>query len=141
MNELIGWLKELAVFILMCEIILSFSPNAVYKRYIKPFVGLIMLLRITSFLFGAVEIDWNQRVQEIFSDYEQSVNRYLENAPIVQQEDSVKERLMEVMQENDVEYNANIEEILEIEENKILKEDITIIEDVIISPIKIGELE
>lgn len=141
MNDLVSWLKELAVFIVICETILSFTPNAVYKRYIKPFVGLIMLLRITSFLFGAVEIDWNQRINEIFTDYEQSVNCYLENASIVKQEDAVTERLNEVTQEYGAEHPGDIEKMLEMEENIILNEDITIIEDIVISPIKIGEIE
>lgn len=141
MNDLVSWLKELAVFIVICETILSFTPNAVYKRYIKPFVGLIMLLRITSFLFGAVEIDWNQRINEIFTDYEQSVNCYLENASIVKLEDAVTERLNEVTQEYGAEHPGDIEKMLEMEENIILNEDITIIEDIVISPIKIGEIE
>ena len=55
--KLVSWLKELAVFIVICETILSFSPTGVYKRYIKPFVGLILLLRISAFLIGTVEVD------------------------------------------------------------------------------------
>ena len=49
----------------------------------KPFVGLILLLRIAVFLVGTVEVDWNSRVSEVFDYYEQSVNSYLETYPVV----------------------------------------------------------
>ena len=90
MDGLVSWLKELAVFIVICETILSFSPTGVYKRYIKPFVGLILLLRISAFLIGTVEVDWNKRISEVFSGYEQSVSRYLENIPVVEPENDEK---------------------------------------------------
>ena len=62
MDGLVDWLKELAVFIVICETLLSFSPNGVYKRYIKPFVGLILLLRISAFLIGTVgTLLWGER--------------------------------------------------------------------------------
>lgn len=123
MDGLVSWLKELAVFIVVCETILSFSPNGMYKRYIKPFVGLILLLRISAFLFGTVEVDWNKRIDEVFGGYEQSVSRYLENMPVVDMENSENKRLQYSM-------NGN-------EENE-LKHDLINIDDVIISPIEIG---
>lgn len=123
MDGLVSWLKELAVFIVVCETILSFSPNGMYKRYIKPFVGLILLLRISAFLFGTVEVDWNKRIDEVFGGYEQSVSRYLENMPVVDMENSENKRLQYSM-------NGN--------EEKELKHDLINIDDVIISPIEIG---
>lgn len=123
MDGLVSWLKELAVFIVVCETILSFSPNGMYKRYIKPFVGLILLLRISAFLFGTVEVDWNKRIDEVFGGYEQSVSRYLENMPVVDMENSENKRLQ---------YNMNGNEKNE------LKHDLINIDDVIISPIEIG---
>lgn len=111
LNELVEWLKHIAVFMILCETMLSFSPTKMYKRYIKPFVGLILLLRIAVFLVGAVEIDWNERVSEVFDHYEQSVSRYLEVYPII--DDNT--------------------------ENKKLNEDITNVLDVKIENIKIGE--
>ena len=85
MDGLVLWLKELAVFIVVCETILSFSPSGVYKKYIKPFVGLILLLRISAFLFGTIEVDWNERIDAVFNEYEQSVSRYLENVPVIEE--------------------------------------------------------
>lgn len=115
MDGLVEWLKELAVFIVLCETILSFSPSGVYKRYIKPFVGLIVLLRISSLLIGTVEVDWNERVNTIFSGYEQSVSQYLENVPVVEEED--------------IENNGDFK----------LKDDLIKVDEIIISPIEIGE--
>ena len=86
LNGVVDWLKELTIFMVICETILSFSPTAGYKRYIKPFVGLIVLLWITSFLFGAIEIDWSSRVEDIFSEYEQAVSHYLDNVPLVEED-------------------------------------------------------
>lgn len=111
LNELVEWLKHIAVFMILCETMLSFSPTKTYKRYIKPFVGLVLLLRIAVFLVGAVEIDWNERVSEVFDHYEQSVSRYLEAYPII---------------------DKNTEDIK-------LNEDITNVLDVKIENIKIGE--
>lgn len=85
LNELVEWLKHIAVFMILCETMLSFSPTKAYKRYIKPFVGLVLLLRIAVFLVGTVEIDWNERVSEVFDHYEQSVSRYLEVYPVIEE--------------------------------------------------------
>ena len=120
MDGLILWLKELAVFIVICETILSFSPSGVYKRYIKPFVGLILLLRISAFLIGTVEVDWNKRIDEVFAGYEQSVSLYLENVPIVEADE---ESYFSI-------YNDT--------SNKELKQELINIEKVVISPIAVG---
>lgn len=121
MDGLVSWLKELAVFIVICETILSFTPTGVFKRYIKPFVGLILLLRISAFLIGTVEVDWNKRIEEVFDGYEQSVSRYLENMPVVEITDEEKE-----------------ENIYAYENDKQLKQDLIKIDKIMISPINIG---
>lgn len=123
MDGLVSWLKELAVFIVICETILSFSPTGVYKRYIKPFVGLILLLRISAFLIGTVEVDWNKRISEVFSGYEQSVSRYLENIPVVEPENDESAVLQYSTEDNG---------------SGELKQDLINIEEVIVSPIEIG---
>lgn len=113
MVELVEWLKRITIFMILCETILSFSPSKGYRRYIKPFVGMILLFRITVFLFGAIEIDWNKKVEEVFDHYEQSVSQYLENNSVVDEE--LKE--------------------------EILNENITNISNISIGKIKIGEEE
>ena len=123
MDGLVSWLKELAVFIVICETILSFSPTGVYKRYIKPFVGLILLLRISAFLIGTVEVDWNKRISEVFSGYEQSVSRYLENIPVVDPENDESAILQYSTEDNG---------------SGELKQDLINIEEVVVSPIEIG---
>ena len=106
LDSLVEWLKELTIFMVICETILSFAPTSTYKRY--------------SFFFGGVEIDWNQRVHTIFDEYEQSVSRYLENVPIVEVDENKYEE-----EKEDEKLNANIINI----------------EDVVVNPIKIGEIE
>lgn len=107
LNELVEWLKHIAVFMILCETMLSFSPTKTYKRYIKPFVGLILLLRIAVFLVGTVEIDWDKRVTEVFDRYEQSVSQYLEIYPVVAET------------EKDNKLNEDITNILEVEIDEI----------------------
>ena len=124
MDGLVMWLKELAVFIVVCETILSFSPSGVYKKYIKPFVGLILLLRISAFLFGTIEVDWNERIDAVFNDYEQSVSTYLENVPIIEE--------ISEQQEDSLVYDT-------LQDKEKLKEDIIKVERIIVSPIEIGE--
>ena len=126
MDGLVDWLKELAVFIVICETLLSFSPNGVYKRYIKPFVGLILLLRISAFLIGTVEVDWNKRIDEVFSGYEESVSRYLENIPVVEDETD----------ENSI-YRVSPDNMTEGDGDKF-KQDLINIDKIAISPIEIG---
>lgn len=113
LNELVEWLKHIAIFMILCETLLSFSPTKTFKRYIKPFVGLILLLRIAVFLVGTASIDWNSRVTEVFDNYEQSVSRYLEIYPVVSKKD----------------------------ENEKLNEDIISVREINIDSIKIGGLE
>ena len=124
LNGVVDWLKELTIFMVICETILSFSPTTGYKRYIKPFVGLIVLLWITSFLFGAVELDWSNRVEDIFSEYEQSVSHYLENIPVVE-EDSRETSVF----------------LQSADSGEKLKGDIINIDNITISPIEIGAIE
>lgn len=113
MEEFVEWLKQLAVFMILCETILSFAPTQTYKRYIKPFVGMILLFRITVFLFGAAQVDWNRRVENMFEHYEQSISSYLD-----------KEAIMD-----------------EYSKNNILNENITNIQSVSIDKIRIGDVE
>ncbi len=123
MDGLVSWLKDLAVFIVICETILSFSPNGVYKRYIKPFVGLILLLRISAFLIGTVEVDWNKRIDDVFGGYEQSVSRYLENMPVVEAEDGENKEFR-------YDYGGNGDDKL--------KQNLISVDNIVISPIEIG---
>lgn len=113
MEEFVEWLKQLAVFMILCETILSFAPTQTYKRYIKPFMGMILLFRITVFLFGAAQVDWNRRVENMFEHYEQSISSYLD-----------KEAIMD-----------------EYSKNNILNENITNIQRVSIDKIRIGDVE
>lgn len=124
LNGVVDWLKELTIFMVICETILSFSPTAGYKRYIKPFVGLIVLFRITSFLFGAVEIDWSNRVEDIFSEYEQAVSHYLENIPVVEEDSRETSVFLQLS-----------------DSGEKLKGDIINIDNITISPIEIGAIE
>ena len=113
LNELVEWLKHMAVFMILCETMLSFSPTKSYNKYMKPFVGLILLLRIAVFLVGTVEIDWNSRVTEMFDYYEQSVNCYLESYPVV----------------------------MEKQEDEKLNQDITRVAEIKIKVVDVGGLE
>lgn len=124
MDGLVLWLKELAVFIVVCETILSFSPSGVYKKYIKPFVGLILLLRISAFLFGTIEVDWNERIDAVFNEYEQSVNRYLENVPVIEEISGQPEEVPK--------YDL-------VQEDEKLNDDSIKVDKIVVSPIRIGE--
>ena len=126
MDGLAAWLKELTVFVVICETLLSFTPNRMYKRYIKPFVGLILLLRISSFLFGTIEVDWNKRIEEVFAGYEESVSRYLENVPVVQTE-----------KDNDGSHSMFPDNFIEYDDEKS-KQNLINIDKIAISPIEIG---
>ena len=50
------------------------------------------MLRITVFLFGAVEVDWNKRVEDVFDHYERSISSYLDEQAIV--DEKIKNRML-----------------------------------------------
>ena len=129
LNGVVNWLKELTIFMVICETILSFAPTSAYKRYIKPFVGLILLLWITSFLFGEIHTDWNKKMEQIFIDYEQAVSHYLENVPLVEGEKKQKYQAEDFTLEYD------------FLENEKLNEYIIKVNEIVVSPIRIGEIE
>ena len=65
----------------------------------------------------------NKRISEVFSGYEQSVSRYLENIPVVEPENDESAILQYSTEDNG---------------SGELKQDLINIEEVIVSPIEIG---
>lgn len=94
LDEFVEWLKQLSIFMILCESILSFAPTQTYRRYIKPFVGMILLFRIVVFLIGAGGVNWDERVEEVLNRYENAISSYLEEEAVVE-EDFKKEILNE----------------------------------------------
>lgn len=94
LHEFVEWLKQLSVFMILCESILSFAPTQTYRRYIKPFVGMILLFRIVVFLIGTDEVNWDERVEMVLDQYENAISSYLEEEAIVE-EDFEREMLNE----------------------------------------------
>lgn len=94
LEELVEWMKQLAVFMVLCETILSFAPTLTYRRYIKPFIGLILLFRIVAFCAGISQTDWNGRVEEVLEQYERSISSYLDD-PFIVDDEFEKEKLNE----------------------------------------------
>ncbi len=113
LHEFVEWLKQLSIFMILCESILSFAPTQTYRRYIKPFVGMILLFRIVVFLIGAGEVNWDERVEEVLNRYENSISSYLEKEAIVEEDF----------------------------EEEILNEDIINVSEITIDRIRIGESE
>ena len=44
------WLKGLTVFVIVCETTLGFAPSLQYKRYLKPFVGFVILFVVINLI-------------------------------------------------------------------------------------------
>lgn len=73
LNELFEWLKGVAVFVIICEMTLSFAPSHDFKKYIKPFAGLLIILRITVFLMGQGTEILKLDIEDIFENYQISL--------------------------------------------------------------------
>lgn len=112
------WLKGLTIFVIVCETTLGFSPTLQYKRYLKPFVGFVILLRIMTFLIGNHSYELKLDVDELFEKQEISFGNIM----------------------NDNRLNKDLtDELNEAAEEEIQPGMRIHIEDICFTPIEVGE--
>lgn len=98
--EIFEWLKTITIFVIFCETLLGFAPSVEYKKYLKPFAGLLILLKITAFLMGDMNEKGIMNFNEILSEYQYTVGEIVnpesEIRQMIPDEDSREKQGMQI---------------------------------------------
>ena len=114
------WLKGLTVFVIVCETTLGFAPSLQYKRYLKPFVGFVILLRIIGFWLSDNTYEMKLDIDELFVEQEISFGNILKENKL--NEDIINN--IEAFGQDKMEQEMRIQ-----------------IEDISLTPIEVGKAE
>ncbi|MDD6203236.1 MAG: stage III sporulation protein AF [Lachnospiraceae bacterium] len=69
-------MKNIAVFMVICQTILHFTPSHNYEKYIKPVVGFMLLTKIIISVFAVFRLEMTQGLEESYRKYEAAVTEY-----------------------------------------------------------------
>ena len=69
MTELLGWVKNLAVYLIFSELLFQILPHKRYRKYLRFFSGLILVLLILSPLLSAGGLE--QRLLDAMDSFSQ----------------------------------------------------------------------
>lgn len=80
-DALYGWMKNLAIFFLFMTAVLNVLPDENYRKYIRFFLGIVMILVFTQPLLALADLD--ETLEVIYRNFalEEEVNA-MENAQI-----------------------------------------------------------
>lgn len=65
MDAILGWIKSIVYFSLFLTVLLQLLPNEKYKKYIRFFAGLLMMLLVLKPVFSFFDTDISK---DVFSD-------------------------------------------------------------------------
>lgn len=68
------WIRSIIVYMLLVSVLMNLLPDEKYQKYVRIFVGFVLLLLVTEPLRG---VDPKETFAGIFSDYEASVRQEL----------------------------------------------------------------
>ncbi|MGN0157247.1 MAG: stage III sporulation protein AF [Lachnospiraceae bacterium] len=69
-------MKNIAIFMVICQTILHFTPSHNYEKYIKPVVGFMLLTKIIISVFAVFRLEMTQGLEESYRKYEAAVTEY-----------------------------------------------------------------
>lgn len=69
-------MKNIAVFMVICQTILHFTPSHNYEKYIKPVVGFMLLSKIIISVFAVFRLEMTQGLEESYRKYEAAITEY-----------------------------------------------------------------
>lgn len=69
-------MKNIAVFMVICQTILHFTPSHNYEKYIKPVVGFMLLTKIIISVFAVFRLEMTQGLEESYRKYEAAITEY-----------------------------------------------------------------
>ena len=70
---LLNAIKGIAIFMVICEAILHFTPTKNYGKYIKPIIGFIILSKIMIAIFSFNNSGINKQMEETLDKYEEQL--------------------------------------------------------------------
>lgn len=105
-EEIYGWMKNLAVYYIFLEAVMNFVPDEKYARYIRYFMGLLLILLLCSPILQIFTLDsslmenlyrqmWASR-EEMLESGSQEQQRYLTKAYEREVESQIKKDLEEL---------------------------------------------
>lgn len=65
MDAILGWIKSIVYFSVFLTVLLQLLPNEKYKKYIRFFAGLLMMLLVLKPVFSLFDTDVSK---DVFSD-------------------------------------------------------------------------
>ncbi|MBQ7360575.1 MAG: stage III sporulation protein AF [Lachnospiraceae bacterium] len=132
MNEIIGLLKQVGIFMVCAQTVLHFKPHQKYDKYFKLLIGIMVMVQLMSPVFtflGGEEFALDVELPQEWTVNSLDIGSMLEAADgIVDKyaESEIKSRLNNI--DNDM---ADTE--------KLIEEDGISIEDIAVDEIKVGE--
>lgn len=57
MNQIYGWLQDIAVFFIMMTAVMNILPDAKYRRYVQFFLGLVMMVVLIRPILAFGDLD------------------------------------------------------------------------------------
>lgn len=67
-DYLYEWLRNLAFYLILMTAVMHTLPSSVYKKYVRFFTGLVLILMLLTPVFNLLRIEYE--VPEIYEEYE-----------------------------------------------------------------------
>lgn len=73
--SVLNGIKSIAVFMLVGQLILHFTPGS-YGKYLRPVLSLVILLQITTGIFGTFRGSIQEEMNRNLTEYEQKLSEF-----------------------------------------------------------------
>ena len=74
--SILDTIKNIAIFVVICETILHLAPEKNYEKYIKPIIGFMVLGKITVAIFNFQQSDIRQQMETSIIKYEKELQQF-----------------------------------------------------------------
>lgn len=113
LESIYGWIRNIAFYLVMVTVLFHMLPDTDYKKYIRFFTGLILILLLTEPVLKLLDIDyWVTDLYES-EEYQRQIQRMEEAAPFLNEVDDAG------AEENSEEPKENEKRVIEVEEIQI----------------------
>ncbi len=123
-HSLLGEVKEIAVFMIICETLLHFTPSKNYTKYIKPVIAFMVLSKIMISILSFNTSDLKKTMEESMIRYE----KQLQDVELT----NMKEADIDVSEQTKIKLNPKLINDFSVKKAVIKKEYIDGIENCIL---------
>ena len=75
MQEILNMVRYVAVFYLLEQMVLNLLPGKAYERYVRFYLGLLLVLLLLQPVFGLFRLTGQMDAEALIYELEQEVNR------------------------------------------------------------------